>query len=131
MRNSLSSNTRGSRAANSLAEFLIAQFLKEAGILVADHGDAGGGRNHNAFGVLVEPDKALGLRKSFGAEAGVGVHLSAAGLRRQKVELDAQPLKQPHHGSAGFGKERVVIAGDEERCAHPRDPSAKQDGERG
>ena len=76
---------------------------------------------------LIDADKPLGLRKSFGAKTGVGMHLSAAGLRRQEIEFDAEPLKQPHHGTTGFGKERVVVAGDEERCAHRLRPIERGD----
>ncbi len=102
----------------ALAQVFVAEFFKEAWILIADHGDAGGGGNDDGFRVLIEADEALGLREGLGAEAGVGVHLAAAGLLGLKVELDAQAFEQSDHSAAGLRKERVVIAGDEERGAH-------------
>ena len=121
--NSLSSYTRGSNAYKLPSQVFISQFLKQPTVLVADHRHTRGRGNHNTFCVAIKLHESFGLRKSFSSKSGVGMHLSAASLRRQKVEADAQPLQQPHHSTSGFGKECVVVAGNEERCAHPRDPS--------
>jgi len=43
------------------------------------------------------------------------VHLAAAGLGEGEVDGVAEALEDLRDGDAGLGKERVVIAGDEER----------------
>jgi hypothetical protein len=45
------------------------------------------------------------------------MHLTAAGLAGGKVYGVPEALEDTHDGLAGAGKERVVIAGDEERDA--------------
>lgn len=100
------------------AHLLVAEFLKQSGVLVADHGDTGRRGNDDGFRVLVKANKALGLGESFAAKAGIGVHLSATGLGRAKFDFHAQPLEEPHDRAAGLRKKRVVVAGDEERSSH-------------
>ena len=108
----------GHESREVLAEGFVSQLFEEAGILIADHGHAGGGGNNDGLRVLVEADKALGLGESFAAKAGVGVHLAATSLPGMEIERHAQTLKQPHHGAAGLRKERVVIASDKKRSTH-------------
>ena len=112
----------GQQRCELLAQIFVAQLLKEAGILIANHGHAGRGGNDDRFRVLIDADKTLGLREGFGAEAGIGVHLAAAGLLGVKIEVHAEPLQQAHHRPARLRKERVVIAGDKERRAHGWQP---------
>ena len=102
------------------AERLVSQLFDEPGVLVADHGHAGRGGNHDGLSVLIEADEALGLGKRFAAEACVGVHLPATGLFELEVEFDPQPLQQAHHRPACLRVKRVVIAGNKKRCAHKR-----------
>lgn len=103
----------GQQGGELLADFLIAKLFEKTRVLVADHGDTGGGGNYDGLGVLVKADEAFGLRKGFGAESGVGVHLATAGLFWFEIEFNAKPLKQMHNGSPRFREERVVVAGDE------------------
>jgi mannose-6-phosphate isomerase-like protein (cupin superfamily) len=44
------------------------------------------------------------------------VHLATAGLLLGEVDLVAEPLEQPRDRDAGGREQRVVEAGDEERC---------------
>jgi hypothetical protein len=46
------------------------------------------------------------------------VHLAAAGLLLGELDLDAQPLQQPHHRLPRGRKQRVAEAGDEQSDAH-------------
>lgn len=70
------------------------------------------------FGVAIEPYKSAGLREGFAAEAGIGVHLSAAGLAGMKIDRDAEPLQQPNHRPPRLRVEGVVVTRDKERGAH-------------
>ena len=108
------------------AQVVVAELGKEAGVLVADHGDARGGGNYDDIGVLIEADEVPGLGKRLGTEAGIGVHLAAAGLLGTEFDFDAEPLEQSDNSTAGFRKKCVVVARDEERCAHwrHRNPTA-------
>ena len=85
--------------------------------MIAHHGDAGGGRDNDGFGVCKLLDEALKKRHGFGLVAGVVVHLAAAGLAWWKVDGVPEALENAHDGLAGVREERVVIAGDKERDA--------------
>src|SRR5215472_9403665 len=105
-----------------IAKGFGAKFRKEAGILVAHHRDARRRGDHDRLGVAIDSHKTLCLRKGLSSKAGVGVHLSAAGLRGVEIKLNAKPLQQPNHGTPGLWEESVVVAGDEERCPHRNAP---------
>jgi hypothetical protein len=74
-------------------QFFVAELGKKAGILIANHGDAGGRGDDDSFSVLIEAGEALGLAEGFAAETCVGMHLSAARLLGTKVERDAQSFE--------------------------------------
>lgn len=114
----------GEKSGELLAQIPVSEFFEEAGILLADHGDTGRGGDHNAFRVSIKLNESPGLRVCFTTKAGIGVHLAAASLRREEIEIDAQPLEQPHRRTSRLRKQRVVIAGDEERGAHCLQPAA-------
>jgi hypothetical protein len=101
-----------------LANRGISHLLEEAGILIADHGYTRGRGDHNRFRIAVKLDKTLGLGEGFAAEAGIGVHLSAAGLFGVEIEFNTKPLKEGDHSAPCLRKQGVVIASDKERCAH-------------
>jgi hypothetical protein len=46
------------------------------------------------------------------------MHLPATGLARPELHLHAKTLQQMHHRAPGLLEQRVVIAGNEKRCAH-------------
>ena len=54
--------------------------------------------------------------------AAVEVHLAAACLLDREVDLVAEPPEKPDHRAADLGKERVVVAGHEQRDAHGQAP---------
>jgi hypothetical protein len=87
------------------------------GVVVADHGDAGGGGDDDSFGVLELVDEALEEGVGLGLVAGVVVHLAAAGLAWGEVDGVAEAFEDADDGLACGGEEGVVIAGDEERDA--------------
>jgi hypothetical protein len=66
---------------------------------------------------MATQDEALQEGEGLALIAGVVVHLAAAGLAGREVDGVAEALEDAHDGLAGAGKERVVIAGDEERDA--------------
>ena len=49
-----------------LAQFFVPKFLKEPGVLVADHGDARRRGNHHRVRILVDAHETLGLRIGLG-----------------------------------------------------------------
>jgi hypothetical protein len=91
--------------------------------MVAHHRNAGRGRHHHRLGVAKLREKTLQERHRFGLVAGVEVHLAATGLRPGKVHRMPQPFEQAHHRFAGLGKQRVVVAGDEQQDSHARPPA--------
>jgi len=95
----------------------VAGLAGHFGVVVAHHGDAGGGRDDYGFGVGELGDEALEEGEGFGLVAGVVVHLAAAGLGWGEVDGVAEALEDTDDGLAGTGEERVVITGDEERDA--------------
>jgi hypothetical protein len=48
------------------------------------------------------------------------MHLPATGLAGTEIEFDTQAFEQANYGAASFRVEGVVIASDEEGCAHCR-----------
>ena len=82
-------------------------------VVLAHHGDAGGGWHTNDFRVAKDLDKAADERYGFDVVAGVIVHLPAAGLRDRKVNGVAETFKQVCDSNSRLGKESVVVAGDE------------------
>ena len=57
--------------------------------------------------------------------AGVEMELAAAGLLGRELDVVAEPAEQADNGLADLGKQRVVVAGDEERDPHCSDPAAR------
>ena len=86
-------------------------------VVFAHHGDAGGGRDADGFGIAEDFDEAADEGDGFPVIAGVVVHLAAAGLGEGEVEGVAEAFEDARDGDTGLGEERVVIAGDEERDA--------------
>ena len=76
----------GKQRGELVAQLLVSKFLKQGGVLVADHGYAGGGGNQDGFRVLVKTHEALGLGERLGTETGVGMHLATAGLLGQEID---------------------------------------------
>jgi hypothetical protein len=89
-------------------------------VVVAHHANAGGGGDDDGFGMLELVDKTAEEWVSLSLVAGVVMHLAAASLAGGKVDSMAEAFKDADDGLAGAGKERVVIAGDEERDAQRR-----------
>jgi hypothetical protein len=93
---------------------LTGHLTRHLRVVIAHHGDAGGGRDDDGFCVRELVDEALQEGHGLGLVAGVVVHLAAAGLAWRKVYGVPEALEDAHDGLAGAGEERVVIAGDEE-----------------
>jgi hypothetical protein len=62
-------------------------------------------------------------RQRLGPVPGVDVHLTAAGLRRREVDVDAEALEQLHSRLRRFGEHGVVEAGHEQSDLHVSIPS--------
>jgi hypothetical protein len=102
------------------SQILVLHLLREIGIELTNHRDAGRRRRHDQLRRAEYPDEAAGERDSLLLIAGVEVELAATGLRGWKLDLVPQPLEHSHRGDTGFRKHRVVEAGDEEGDAHGR-----------
>ena len=96
------------------AQILVAQLLKQPGVLVAHHGHTRRRRNYHRVGVRIQPHQPFGLAEGLAAEARVRVHLPAAGLPGAKLQLHAKPLQQTHHRAPCLRIQRVVIASNEQ-----------------
>lgn len=83
-------------------------------IMIANHGNAGGGRDADGLVVAEDLEEVAHQRHRFGLVAGVVVHLAAAGLGLAEFDGMPQALEHSHDGSTGLREERVVVAGDEE-----------------
>jgi len=92
----------------------VVELLGHFGVVIAHHGDTGGGGADDDFGVgedLEElPEEGVGIL----AVAGIVVHLAATGLGGAEFDGVAEAFEDGNDGLAGLGKEGVVIAGDEE-----------------
>ena len=95
-----------------------ARFGRHFRVVVADHGDAGGGGRADHFGVPEDFKEVLHDADGFRAVAGVVVHLAAAGLGLTELDGVAEAFEDGDDGFTGFGEESVVVAGNEERDQH-------------
>jgi hypothetical protein len=92
----------------------IARYGGHLRIVVANHGDAGGGGDADRLVVAEDFEEVPHQRHGFGLVAGVVVHLAAAGLGLAELDGVSQALEHGYDGPAGLWEERVVVAGDEE-----------------
>jgi len=108
------------RAATAVEE-LAPPWWGQAGevqVLGAHGRGAGGGGDHHRLGVAEHVHEAPHEGQGLALVAGVVVHLAAAGLRLGELDPVPEPLQHGDGRLSGFGEERVVEAGDEERHAH-------------
>jgi hypothetical protein len=89
-------------------------------VVLAHHGDAGGGGDADGFGVAEDIDEATDERDGLAVVAGVVVHLAAAGLGEGEVDGVAEALQEARDGDARLWEQGVVVAGDEESDAQER-----------
>jgi len=104
----------GQKAANVCEEGGIVFGLRDQLVVLAHHGDAGGGGDADSFGIAKDFDETADERNGFTMVAGVVVHLAAAGLLDGEVDGVAETFKQARDGDARLREEGVVITGDEE-----------------
>jgi hypothetical protein len=97
---------------------LTAEGREQCGVLLPDHGGAGGRGDYDVIGFGVDPHKALRLVPGFGPVAAVGVHLATAGLALIEGDLDPQAAQQADHSAARLREKGVVETSDKQRSAH-------------
>ena len=94
-------------------ELCIAVHLGGFEVVIAHHGDAGGGWNDDGFCILIDADKVTDDRDGFAQVASIPVHLTAAGLLGAELDFMAEALENAYDGFACLGEESIVVAGNE------------------
>ena len=97
------------------ASMLCGDLGSHDGIVIAHHGDTGGGWHDDYFRAAELLDEAFEQRHGFSLIAGVVMHLSAAGLARREVDGVGKAFEHSDDCLSGVREQGVVIAGNEER----------------
>ena len=104
----------GEQELNFLEEQCVVLVASDELVVLAHHGDAGGGRNADGFGVAEGADEVADERDGLSVVAGVVVHLSAACLGERELDGVAEAFEHAGDGDSRLGEEGVVVTGDEE-----------------